>query len=588
MESIQSHSLLSFSSILSEAKVFGKQLSHNVKVHGRMEVVCLGMLAPRKFMQRRKKVETFKDAADEADQKNWRRLMTEIDEAGSAVSILKSRRSKCEALPRDLVLGTLVRFKQLKKWNLVSEILEWLRTQHWWDFNEMDFMMLITAYGKLGDFKRAERVLSYTHKKGYPPCVISQTALMEAYGRGGQYNKAEAVFRRMQSSGPEPSALTYQIILKTFVEGDKFEEAESIFETLLNDERAPLKPDQKMFHMMIYMHKKAGNYDKARKTFAKMGDRGVPQSTVTYNSLMSFETNYKEVSKIYDQMQRAGLQPDVVSYALLISAYGKARREDEALAVFEEMLDAGVRPTRKAYNILLDAFAISGMVEEARTVFKSMRRDKCAPDLCSYTTMLSAYINASDMDGAEKFFRRLKQDGFEPNIVTYGTLIKGYAKMNNLEKMLEKYEEMRVQGIKANQTIYTTIMDAHGKNMDFSSSVIWFKEMASGGLVPDQKAKNILLSLAKTAEEKREANELTGNSSHDNFDEGFDDELGNGTSFPVAAANDSATDDDEYDDDYEDDGNDDDYNGEQRQILAVTKEKEESASLVADHQIIHV
>lgn len=43
------------------------------------------------------------------------------------------------------------------------------------------------------------------------------------------------------------------------------------------------------------------------------------------------------------QMQRAGLQPDVVSYALLINAYGKARREEEALAVFEEMLDAGVR-----------------------------------------------------------------------------------------------------------------------------------------------------------------------------------------------------------------------------------------------------
>ena len=42
-------------------------------------------------------------------------------------------------------------------------------------------------------------------------------------------------------------------------------------------------------------------------------------------------------------MQRAKVQPDVISYALLIKAYGKARREEEALAVFEEMLDAGVR-----------------------------------------------------------------------------------------------------------------------------------------------------------------------------------------------------------------------------------------------------
>ena len=55
--------------------------------------------------------------------------------------------------------------------------------------------------------------------------------------------------------------------------------------------------------MMIYMHKKAGNYEKARKVFALMTDRGVQQTTVTYNSLMSFETNYKEVSKIYDQVK---------------------------------------------------------------------------------------------------------------------------------------------------------------------------------------------------------------------------------------------------------------------------------------------
>ncbi|XP_043688559.1 pentatricopeptide repeat-containing protein At3g59040 isoform X1 [Telopea speciosissima] len=534
MEAVQLQTLLSFSSNISQAKALGLFSSPKIKIHGRMDVVCLGMLTPRKFMQRRKKVEVFKDAADEADQKNWRRLMKEIDEAGSAVSILRNHRPKNQGLPRDLVLGTLVRFKQLKKWNLVSEILEWLRTQHWWEFNEMDFLMLITAYGKLGDFNRAERLLGYMNKKGYSPSVISHTALMEAYGRGGQYNKAEAVFRRMQSSGPEPSALTYQIILKIFVQGDKFYEAEAVFETLLNDEISPLNPDQRMYHMMIYMYRKAGSYEKARRIFEKMTERKVPQTTVTYNSLMSFESNYKEVSTIYDQMQRAGLQPDVVSYSLLINAYGKARREEEALAVFEEMLDAGVRPTLKVYNILLDAFAISGMTEEARTVFKCMRRDKCTPDLCSYTTMLSAYVNASDMEGAEKFFSRLKQDGFEPNVVTYGALIKGYAKINNLEKMMEKYEEMRIQGIEANQTIFTTIMDAHGRNRDFGSAVIWFKEMGSSGFPPDQKAKNILLSLVKTAEEKQEANELVGLVNHDpndgttsgfsNYDDDDDDD----------------------------------------------------------------
>jgi hypothetical protein len=91
-------------------------------MRGRLEVVCMGMLAPRKFLQKRKKVEVFKDAGDEADQKNWRRLMNEIEEKGSAVIVLKSEKLKNKTIPKDLVLGTLVRFKQLRKWNLVGEV----------------------------------------------------------------------------------------------------------------------------------------------------------------------------------------------------------------------------------------------------------------------------------------------------------------------------------------------------------------------------------------------------------------------------------------------------------------------------------
>lgn len=87
------------------------------------------------------------------------------------------------------------------------------------------------------------------------------------------------------------------------LQGNKFKEAEEVFDKLLNDEKSPLKPDQKMFNMMIYMYKKAGSHEKARKTFALMTERGIEQSTVTYNSLMSFETNYKEVSNIYDQVK---------------------------------------------------------------------------------------------------------------------------------------------------------------------------------------------------------------------------------------------------------------------------------------------
>ncbi|KAM0849249.1 hypothetical protein ACQ4PT_053855 [Festuca glaucescens] len=122
-----------------------------------------------------------------------------------------------EPVPRDAVLGTLVRFKQLKNCYLVSEILEWLRMQHWWDFIQMDFLMIATAYGKFSDFSKAGRVLKYMSKNGYWPTVISQTTLMKAYGKAKHYLKAEAVIHKMQTSSPEPSPITHQIIPKSLV-----------------------------------------------------------------------------------------------------------------------------------------------------------------------------------------------------------------------------------------------------------------------------------------------------------------------------------------------------------------------------------
>lgn len=85
-------------------------------------VISMGMLAPRKFLRKRKKVEHFKDAADEANQKSWRRLMKDIEDTGSASTVLRRQRTNEQYLPRDLVLGTLVRFKQMKKWQYVSEV----------------------------------------------------------------------------------------------------------------------------------------------------------------------------------------------------------------------------------------------------------------------------------------------------------------------------------------------------------------------------------------------------------------------------------------------------------------------------------
>jgi hypothetical protein len=84
------------------------------------------MLAPRKFMRKKRKDEIFQNTSDELKQKKWRKLMKEIEQSGSAVDALRKQRYKADILPRDLILGTLVRFKQLKRWDIVSEVIDHL------------------------------------------------------------------------------------------------------------------------------------------------------------------------------------------------------------------------------------------------------------------------------------------------------------------------------------------------------------------------------------------------------------------------------------------------------------------------------
>lgn len=108
---------MDFLFVISRPKLHVALLDANVGVSRKFGVISMGMLTPRKFLQKRK-------APLDADQKKWRGLMKEIEEAGSAVSVLTNKRINDEDLPRDLVLGTLVRFKQLKKWKYVSEVFK--------------------------------------------------------------------------------------------------------------------------------------------------------------------------------------------------------------------------------------------------------------------------------------------------------------------------------------------------------------------------------------------------------------------------------------------------------------------------------
>jgi pentatricopeptide repeat protein len=150
------------------------------------------------------------------DQKEWYKMMNKIRFSGDAVSVLKRLR-KANKLSRETILGTLVRLKQLKVWNSVVQICEWLIEENWWQFGFEDYCLLMVAYGKEGEPEKAEKLMQRFSAAGYKSNIAMHTCLIEAYGQKRIFDKVESAIRSLLEAGPAPTVTTYHIVMKAYV-----------------------------------------------------------------------------------------------------------------------------------------------------------------------------------------------------------------------------------------------------------------------------------------------------------------------------------------------------------------------------------
>ena len=71
---------------------------------------------------------------------------------------------------------------------------------------------------------------------------------------------------------------------------------------------------------------------------------------------------------MFQQMQRQGLTPDVVTYTAIISAYEKGGQWRLALAGYEQMRERGCRPDAIVFNAIIDALWETGVIWAQRKV----------------------------------------------------------------------------------------------------------------------------------------------------------------------------------------------------------------------------
>lgn len=179
------------------------------------------------------------------------------------------------------------------------------------------------------------------------------------------------------------------------------------------------------------------------------------------------------------------VQPDAVSFNLVIRAHAKKGDVAAAEGWLRRMEASRVRATVCSYNTLLDACTKANKAEVCEQWLNHMLKNNIEANVISYATAIYARARRGDMVAAEGWLRRMLADGIQPDAVSYNSLIHACSIKGAAQKAEQMLEEMQSHGLEATVATYTAVIDACAKAGDVDRAEAWFERMLEAKVEPN-------------------------------------------------------------------------------------------------------
>ncbi|KAK6140638.1 hypothetical protein DH2020_025616 [Rehmannia glutinosa] len=234
-----------------------------------------------------------------------------------------------------------------------------------------------------------------------------------------------------------------------------------------------------------------GDCDKAWTVLHEGMNSGSDVEVASCNALLTGlgqNHDFSRMNLLMKEMKEKGVEPNVVTYGIMIKHLCKFRRMDEALEVLEKMRDGelGVEPDVVIYNTSIDGLCKVGRHEEGLKLMERMRLEsKCEPNTITYNCLIDGFCKAGEIARGRELFEQMKKEGVELNVITINTLLDGMCKHGMVSSAMEFFSDMREKGLKGNVVSYTALITAFCNANNIDKAMKLFDEMRENGCSPD-------------------------------------------------------------------------------------------------------
>ncbi|KAI0677330.1 hypothetical protein C8Q78DRAFT_1180655 [Trametes maxima] len=259
---------------------------------------------------------------------------------------------------------------------------------------------LMNAYVESGSWQGVIRAFDYLNTPGRPGASVTIevfNTLMKAYVLiGAPFRLVANLFRRLGAAKLNPDGRTFALLIQSACDSGFMDIAEDLYAEMerlsASEERSSLRGDVYCLTILMRGYLVLNRRMKAKGVLDRMKEKGIQPNAVTYAGILKAygEQNTEEGMKVAEEFLQSLLNPDTgkswlqlergrrltveTVFRPLLSAYVHSEKVLDAQRLHQDMLDAGGEPTLGSLAALLDVHRRTGNIDGVRTIWPEIHR----------------------------------------------------------------------------------------------------------------------------------------------------------------------------------------------------------------------
>lgn len=329
---------------------------------------------------------------------------------------------------------------------------------------EVLFNTLLDACITVRDLDRMTDIFVMMQQFKVGVSAVTHGTLIKAFGQAGRLVRCHEIWEDMRVARIYPTIVTYGCYIDACIRNDDTERAEGVFESMMDTPRG-VRPNAVIYTSLIRGFANSRQPKKALEFYRRMLQEGIQATSVTFNSVLDVVARQLSepsvLQEVIDDMCKANITPDVVTYSILMKASCASGNVQNALSLFRQIQGRGLVFDQVSFNTLLLSCSKADQIQDAEDIFGEMRRCGLAPSHVTTSIMVKMYGKAKMLDKAIALSELLETEyGQKPNIYVYTCLIQACVQNKQVRRSWEIFNKMANSGVEPDAITYGTVI--HG------------------------------------------------------------------------------------------------------------------------------